>query len=243
MVDLVLALLPFEPPLIEAAGVPCRFVGHPAVTRPPPDPGAGRAFRAAHGIEGELLCILPGSRRSEVARLAPVFGRALLALSGRRPGLRAVVPAAPAVAAILPDAVAGWPGRPIVVPPEEAAKSAAFAASDAALAASGTVSLELARADLPMVVAYDVHPITRAILARLLRVDTVTLVNLVTQTRAVPEFLGRECRPEPIAAAVAALLEGGGAAQRAAFALTMERLGAGGPAPGDRAARAILDAL
>ena len=95
LVDLVLALLPFEPPLLEAAGVPCRFVGHPVAGLPPPDPEAGRAFRAAHGLSGEVVCVLPGSRRSEVARLAPVLGRALAILAERRPGLRAVVPAAP----------------------------------------------------------------------------------------------------------------------------------------------------
>ena len=242
LVDLVLALLPFEPPLIEAAGVPCRFVGHPVAGHPPPDPAMGRAFRAAHGLDSEVVCVLPGSRRSEVVRLAPVLGRALAILVERRPGLRAVVPAAPGVAAMLPEALAGWPGRPVVVPPGEGAKTAAFAASDVAIAASGTVSLELARAGLPMVVAYDVHPLTRAILGRMLRTDTVTLVNLVSETRAVPEFLGRACRPEPIAAATEALL-GDRAAQRAAFATTLERLGAGGEAPGLRAARAVLGAL
>lgn len=239
-VDLVLALLPFEPPLLEAEGVPCRFVGHPVATRPPPDPAAGRAFRAAHGLDGPVLCVLPGSRRSEVGRLAPVFGDALAILTRHRPDLRAVVPAAPAVAAMLPEAMAGWPGRPTIVPPGD--KAAAFAASDAAIAASGTVSLELAHARVPMVVAYDVHPLTRLLLARMLRTDTVTLVNLVSETRAVPEFLGRDCRPGPIAEAAHALLEDA-SAQRAAFALTMERLGAGGEAAGLRAARAVLDAL
>ena len=91
-------------------------------------------------------------------------------------------------------------------------------------------------------IAYDLHPLTRAVMGRLLRTDTVTLVNLVSETRAVPEFLGRACRPGPIAEAAHALL-GDGAAQRAAFATTMERLGAGGEAPGLRAARAVLDAL
>ena len=242
LVDLVLALLPFEPPLMEAAGVPCRFVGHPVAGLPPPDPAAGRAFRAAHALGGDVVCVLPGSRHPEVARLAPVFGRALAILAARRPDLRAVVPAAPAVAGMLPRALADWPGRPVIVPPEEAAKNAAFAASDAAVAASGTVSLELARAGVPMVVAYDMHPLTRAVLGRMLRTNTVTLVNLVSETRAVPEFLGRRCRPEPIAEAALALLDDG-AAQRAAFALTMERLGAGGEAPGLRAARAVLGAL
>ena len=243
LVDLVLALLPFEPPLIEAAGVPCRFVGHPVAGRPPPDPAAGRAFRAAHGLSGEVLCVLPGSRRSEVARLAPVLGGALAALVERRPGLRAVVPAAPGVAAMLPDTIADWSGEPVIVPPgDDALKDAALAASDAAIAASGTVSLELARAGVPVVIAYDLHPLTRAVMGRLLRTDTVTLVNLVSETRAVPEFLGRACRPGPIAEAAHALL-GDGAAQRAAFATTMERLGAGGEAPGLRAARAVLSAI
>ena len=240
LVDLVLALLPFEPPLIEAVGVPCRFVGHPIAGRPPPDPAAGRAFRAAHGLGGDVVCVLPGSRRSEVARLAPVLGRALAILAARRPGLRAVVPAAPGVAAMLPRIVEGWAGAPVIVPPGDGgAHDAALAASDVALAASGTVSLELARAGVPMVIAYDVHPLTRAIMGRLLRTDTVTLVNLVSGTRAVPEFLGRRCRPGPIAEAAGALLDDGGA-QRAAFALTMERLGEGGEAPGLRAARAVL---
>ena len=241
LVDLVLALLPFEPPLIEAAGVPCRFVGHPVVSEPPPDPAAGHAFRAAHGLRSEVLCVLPGSRRSEVARLAAVMGGALRRMAAHRPALRVVVPAAPGVAAMLPAAIADWPGSPVIVAPEH--KAAAFAASDAAIAASGTVSLELARAGVPMVIAYDVHPLTRAILGRLLRTDTVTLVNLVSGTRAVPEFLGRDCRPERIAAGAESLLSEGAVDQRRAFALVMERLGAGGPPPGERAARAVLDAL
>lgn len=241
VVDLVLAVLPFEPPLLEAAGVPCRFVGHPAAQAPPP---AGvEAFRALHEIEGPAVCVLPGSRRSEVSRLMPVFGEAVRLLAERRPGLRVVVPAAPAVAALVERSVAGWPGGPVVVPPgDEARKRAAFGACGVAIAASGTVSLELARADTPMAVAYDVHPISRMILSRLLRVDTVTLVNLVSETRAVPEFLGRGCRPEPIATAADALLRDA-AAQRAAFAVTMERLGAGGEPPGLRAARALSTLL
>ena len=241
VVDLVLAVLPFEPPLLEAAGVPCRFVGHPAAQAPIPDPAAVAAFRTRHAVDGEALCVLPGSRRSEVARLAPILGAAARLVSERRPGLRVVVPAAPAVEAMVRRAAAGWPGAPIVVPPgDEALKRTALSACDVAIAASGTVSLELARAGLPMVVAYDVHPLTRAILARMLTTDTVTLVNLVSETRAVPEFLGRACRPEPIAAAALALLADP-SAQRAAFDATMERLGAGGEPPGLRAARAVIE--
>jgi lipid-A-disaccharide synthase len=111
-----------------------------------------------------------------------------------------------------------------------------------ALAASGTVSLELAASGTPMVIAYDMSWLSRLIIGRMLRVDTVTLVNLVSETRAVPEFLGDRCRADLIAPAVLGLLEAPGA-QAEALEVTMERLGRGGEAPGLRAARAVLDGL
>ena len=114
-----------------------------------------------------------------------------------------------------------------------------------ALAASGTVSLELAATATPMVIAYDMNWLSRRIIGRMLRLDTVTLVNIVSETRAVPEFLGEDCKPVPIAEALLRLLDDGAAraAQVAAARLTMERLGRGGEAPGLRAARAVLDGL
>jgi lipid-A-disaccharide synthase len=129
-----------------------------------------------------------------------------------------------------------------VIAPGGAEKRAAFAAADAALAASGTVSLELAAAGTPMVIAYDVAPLTRAILSRMLRIETVTLVNLVSETRAVPEALGRDCRPEEIARMLAGVLDAPGA-QAEAMATTMARLGRGAEPPGLRAARAVLEGL
>jgi lipid-A-disaccharide synthase len=195
-----------------------------------------------------VILALPGSRRSEVSRLAPVFGAALVRVIADRPGARVVVPAVAALGAEVRARVAGWPGAPVVlhegaVPAGD--KGAAFGAARVALAASGTVSLELAAAGVPMVIGYDMNPITRAIVGRLLRVDTVTLVNLVSGTRAVPEFLGPRCRADLIAPALAALLEDGPAraAQAQAMALTMERLGRGGEAPGLRAARAVLGVI
>ncbi|MCC5974188.1 MAG: lipid-A-disaccharide synthase [Rubellimicrobium sp.] len=243
-VDHVLALLPFEPPYMEAAGIACDFVGHPVVAEPQADPRAVAAFRAAHGLgDAPVILALPGSRRGEVTRLAPRMGAALARVLAARPDARIVLPAAGAVAALVREAVTDWPGPPLLLDPGQAGhaaeKRAAFAAADVALAASGTVSLELAAADTPMVIAYDSHPVTRAIASRVLRTDTVTLVNLVSETRAVPEFLGKACLPEPMARAVLATLEDS-RDQRAAMALTMERLGRGGEAPGLRAARAIL---
>ena len=100
----------------------------------------------------------------------------------------------------------------------------------------------MAAVNTPMVIAYDMNWISRQIIGRMLLVDTVTLVNLVSETRAVPEFIGKACRPAPIADALLSVLEAP-QAQVEAMALTMERLGRGGPHPGDRAAQAVLEGL
>jgi len=243
-IDQVLALLPFEPPLMEAAGMECDFVGHPVVAEAHPEAGEVAAFRARHGIgDAPLMLVLPGSRRGEVTRLAPVFGAALARVLEARPGMRLVLPTTAAMAPLVRDAVADWPAQPLILSPgapgHAAEKSCAFHAADLALAASGTVSLELAHARTPMVIAYDMAPLSRAILSRLIRVDTLTLVNLVSGTRAVPEFIGRACRPEAIAPALLQAMAQPGA-QEAAMEATMQRLGEGGEAPGLRAARAVL---
>lgn len=247
-VDHVLALLPFEPPMMEIAGVTCDFVGHPVVAEPIASPEEARAFRATYGLgDAPVILALPGSRRGEVTRLAPIFGETLARVLGERPGARIVIPAAGSVMSELEDLVHDWPGAPLILAPAtdavtQAAKRAAFAAADVALAASGTVSLELAASGTPMVIGYDMNWITRQIVSRMLMVDTVTLVNLVSDTRAVPEFLGKACRPTPMAEAVLALLDDPGA-QQAALSLTMDRLGRTGLPPGERAAISILRQL
>ena len=245
-IDQVLALLPFEPPYMEAAGMRCDFVGHPVVTDPVASPAEVAAFRTSRGFrDAPLALILPGSRRSEVSRLLPIFSQVVTALRNRHPDLQFVLPAAPNVAALVSDVVASWPAKPTIINPSEdgmATKQAAFAAANVAVAASGTVSLELAAAGTPMVIAYDMNWLSRQIIGRMLLVDTVTLVNLVSETRVIPEFIGKNCKPGPIADAVTALLDESDH-QQAAMALTMERLGKGGLAPGERAALAVLDGL
>ncbi len=250
VVDQVLALLPFEPPWMEAAGMRCDFVGHPVVAEPVPTAAEVSAFCAAEGLgEAPVIVALPGSRRGEVERLAPVFGESLRPVLARHPAARVVVPAAAPVAGRVRELVRHWPGAPLVLdprtmPPQAAAarKRAAFAAAQVALAASGTVSLELAATSTPMVIAYDMNWLSRLIIGRMLKVDTVTLVNLVSESRAVPEYLGTACRPENIAAGLLEVMENPDA-QRQAMALTMQRLGRGGEAPGLRAARAVLAGL
>lgn len=245
-IDHVLALLPFEPPYMEAAGMECDFVGHPVVSEPVASAAEAAAFRAEHGIWGEMLLVLPGSRKGEVMRLAERFSEVIGRVVAARPGLRVVIPAAAPVAGLLNGIVPGWAGDPVLLDPRgvdedvfAARKRAAFRAADGALAASGTVSLELAAAGTPMVIGYDLNWLSRQIVPRLLRVDTVTLVNLVSGTRVVPDFIGKACRVGPMADAVIAMLNAP-EEQRAALDLTMERLGRGGQAPGLRAARAIL---
>jgi lipid-A-disaccharide synthase len=250
LVDHVLALLPFEPPLMQAAGMGCTFVGHPIAAEPVATPAECRALRQSLGLAADapLILALPGSRRGEVARLGPLFGAALAQVLAARPAARVLVPTLAARAAQVRALVANWPGAPVVLdaattPP--AARRAAFAAADAALAASGTVALELAAQGTPMVIGYRMNPLTEMLVRRMLRIDTVTLVNLVSQSRAVPEFLGPACTPEALAGALARLLDDPRARdeQARAMALTMDRLGRGGEAPGRRAARAVIEVI
>jgi lipid-A-disaccharide synthase len=144
------------------------------------------------------------------------------------------------------EMTAGWPGRPVLINPavdlDGADKRAAFRAADVALAASGTVSLELAASETPMVIAYDMNWITRKIAQRMLKIDVATLVSLVSETRVIPEFIGEKCQPGPIAEAVLRVLENPGE-QVDAMRIAMDRLGKGGEAPGLRAARSVLSAL
>lgn len=237
VIDHVLALLPFEPPYMTAAGMTCDFVGHPVVA----EPLASDAERAGFTGKGPLLLALPGSRRGEVTRLAPVFGEVVARLKSRHPDLRVALPTVRGVAALVRELTAGWAVPPQIIE-DPARKRGAFAAADVALAASGTVSLELAANGCPMVIAYDMHPATLWLMRRAALIDTVTLVNLVSETRVVPEFIGPDCRAARIAPALEALLADP-SAQREAMQMTMDRLGQGGEPPGLRAARSVLASL
>ena len=250
VIDHVLALLPFEPPYLERAGMECDFVGHPVVNEPKASAQNITQFRTDNDLgDAPLILTLPGSRRGEVARLAPVFGASLRLFLQDRPTTRVVVP----VVAHLVDAVAeqvrDWPGRPVVVDPRDlpsdqaqTQKQAAFAATDLALAASGTVSLELAAQATPMVIAYSLNWLTTLIARRMVKLDTVTLVNLVSETRAIPECLLDECQPQNIAAALQQVADAPNTQQHA-MNITMERLGRGGEASGLRAAKAVLQRM
>ncbi len=167
-----------------------------------------------------------------------MIGETLARIVQTHPQARVVLPTVPHIAGLVRRLTKNWPIKPQIIE-DPAEKRAAFAAADVAIAASGTVSLELAANNVPMVIAYKMNPLTQWLTQRALLIDTVTLVNLVSETRVVPEFIGPNCTPDQIAPAVLALLQDCHA-QDAAMTLTMDRLGRGGEAPGLRAARSVL---
>lgn len=240
--DHLMVLLPFEPPYFTVEGLATTFVGHPAAELPPAaDAGAG--FRASLGLalDRPVLGLLPGSRRGEFNRLWPVFAAAARSLLARHPGLQILVPTVESLAVDVADAMAaeGLPGVSGVFADRRAA---AFAACDVAIAASGTVSVELAAAGVPMVVAYRMQPLTYRIVRRLVKVEFASLINILLGYAALPECLQRDCTPERIAAAAEPLLSDPTAAalQRAAATQALERLGRSGTAASLRAADVLL---
>ncbi len=243
--DRLIVLLPFEAPYFEAVGPSSAFVGHPVVETGA-ESGDGQAFRRRHGIPAEapLICVLPGSRGNETARLLPIFGETLALLRKNLPDLRAVVPTVEGVAEQVAAAAAGWTPTPLITH-GQADKLDAFAAADAALAASGSVTLELAVAKTPTVIAYKVNPLTALLARRLIRVRYINLVNLILDRQALPEFLQENCRPEKLAAALAGIFADDAArrAQRDAFEEVLQRLGLGGPPPSEKAAEIVLSMI
>ena len=236
--DHLMTLWPFEPPLFEREGLPCTFVGHSLVEA---EAGDGAAFRARHGIGPEctVVSVLPGSRAGEVRRLLPVFRGTLERLAGDLPGLQVAVPTVGTVADRVRDAVKEWPW-PAVVTLGEQEKQGAFAASRAALGASGTVALELALAGVPQVTAYRMNPATALIGRAVIRRRRFCPVNILLDRPVVPELIQGDCRPGPLARALAPLLsdEKARTVQRDAFRELAGRLG-GGTRPSLRAAETV----
>ena len=243
--DHLLTLLPFEPPYFERVGLPATHVGHPVLESGADRGDAGR-FRAEHGIADDepVITVLPGSRGGEVSRLLPVFGDTLRRLETLVGPYRVAVPTVANVAEAVVAGIAGWPGRPILLR-GNAAKYDAFAASRAALAASGTVALELAMARLPMAVAYRLNPLTEALLDRVLKVRQVNLVNLLLERPLVPEHLRGRCDPEALAQSLVALIrdERVRSAHRDGYDEAIRRLRGDGTSPSRAAADRILAIL
>ena len=241
--DLVLALFPFEVPFFEKFGLKAAFVGHPVIERAAKVSG-GDVLRARLGIapDAPLLALLPGSRTSEIRFILPVFHGAVSLLAGLIPGLVTVLPTVPHVADKVRAATANWP-TPLHILEGEADKYAAFDAANVALAASGTVTAELALAHTPMVVGYRVGGLTYFLSRFLMTVKYITLINILLDREAVPEFLQGRATPENLAPAVAKLFGDDSArgAQIEAMKDFGRLLGEGDEPPSLRAARVLLD--
>lgn len=242
-VDHVLALLPFEPDeLRRLGGPPSTYVGHPLIERIEDlRPGAAEADRRL--AEPARLLVLPGSRSGEIHRMAPVFGAALGLLAQRSGALEVIVPAVTRLEPAVRQAVATWP-VPVRVITDANEKYAAFRSARAALSKSGTSTLELALAGIPMVAAYKVSLLEEVVGRALIKVNTVILANLVLGEAAVPEFLQGDCTPERLAAALLPLLTDTPERRRqlAAFARLDAVMGIGAADPSDRAAELVLGA-
>ena len=243
-VDKLLCLLPNEPAYFARHGLSAVHVGHSVLERLG-EPGDGKGFRRRHGIpeEAPLLCVLPGSRTSETSRLLPVFAETAERMAERFPGLHLAIPTVETVSDSVRRAVAGWRGPAVVVGNEE--KWGAFAASDAALAASGTVALELAVSAVPMVIAYRVAPLTAMLVRRLLTIKYACLLNLLVDRLVVPELLQEKCTPGGLTEALTPLMRDGPARreQLAGCAEALEALGVEGERPSWRAAREALSMI
>ena len=207
-IDHVLALLPFEPEAHRRLNGPaCTYVGHPLIERLG-DLRPGSAEIEARMTGHPVLAILPGSRRSEIERLMPVFGATLARLTARFGPIAAVLPAVTRHRALIERLALAW-DSPVTLVHGEAAKHATFRRARAALAASGTVTLELALAGVPMVVAYKVSRIEEAVARRLIQVPTIVLPNLILGQNAMPEFIQADCTAPRLAEALAPLVAGG----------------------------------
>ncbi|MCC6735117.1 MAG: lipid-A-disaccharide synthase [Bauldia sp.] len=243
-IDHVLALLPFEPQIyVDLKGPPCTYVGHPLLEKVNilrPAPGERPPLES---VEKPTLLILPGSRTAEVKRLMEPFGDALARISRDFGPVEAILPAVPHLVGNIRERLQSWPVQPTVVEGEEA-KYAAFRRAHVALAASGTVSLELALAGVPTVIAYRVEMILRPF-KWMLRVPSVVLSNVVLGERIVPEFLDGKSSPDRLAAEVVKLLRPGAARDRqiAAFRKLDAIMAIEGDAPSRRAAAMVLQHL
>ena len=241
-VDHVLALLPFEPAAMRKLGGPrCTFVGHPLSEHfSDLRPNAEEARRRLS--DPPVLLVMPGSRAAEIQRMAGTFGMAAALVSDRIGGLEAVVPMVPRLADMVREAVKWWqvPTR-VVTSPDE--KGAAFRIARAALTKSGTSTLELAVAGVPMVAGYKVSPVEELIARLMIKVPSMILANLVLGEKVVPELLQRACTPAELAKILQPLMSDTPERlhQVEAFARLDSIMEIGKAVPSDRAAAVALD--
>ena len=246
-VDRLLALLPFEPDFFRKLGVDCTYVGHPVLedAAQPLSADEGRT-RLKLAPDSQPVLVMPGSRAGLAGRMLPVFLEAVSRLAVQRPGLEILLPTVPGTETLVRAATAGWKVKHRVLStPDE--RRAAFAAASAALTISGTATLELAVAGVPMVVGYRVNRMTEFMVRRMIEVPHVAMPNLILGRLAVPEKLQDECQPDILAAELERQLTNPqpqrDALNEVCVRLGLEEMRATGILPSDKAARVVLEAI
>jgi lipid-A-disaccharide synthase len=244
--DHILTLLPFEPPYFEKHGLAATFVGHPIVERLSRRGDSAR-FRQKYNIaeSQKILCVLPGSRMSELSRLLGKFSEAMDAVLRDRPDMLIVIPTLPHLKKYIQEFFAGKGIAPLVIDQEED-KFDCFAASAAALAASGTVSLELALTETPHLITYRLSALSGWVARRMIKTPYANLVNILLNRPLVPELLQEQCEPAKITQELFKLLDNKDvrAEQLRGFRDALFKIGLGDPeTPSQKAAKAVLSVI
>ena len=246
-IDHVMALFPFEPPYFHRVGLSCDFVGHPIVSEEIATDENIVDLKKEYSLSDAptILC-LPGSRKSEIDRLMPTFGESLIKFSRLIPNANFILPSTPHLYEYSKQYLKFLPSNTVFLSPEEigiekylAFKKASFKISNLALAASGTVSLELAANNTPMVIGYDMSYFSRQIVQLMMLTNTVTLVNLITGNRHIPECIGVNFNSDKLFLELVRIYSNR-KNQLKDFATTMNLLGRDDIAPNDRAANSLI---
>lgn len=245
-VDRLLALFPFEKEFFAKYGVDCSFVGHPVIESRKKTLDDGLRFRKRFDIakKAKLVVVLPGSRRNEIKRHLPIFCRVLANLSSRVLNVHPVLVAVPDTVAEVKKQLLKWE-LPVTLVETRENRFDVFAAANAALAVSGTISLELAIAEVPSIIAYRTGILTAAIARRMISVNHIAMPNLIVGERVVPEFVQERCNAVELTTALENLLEAEDlrAKQIKGLSLVANSLGAGCLSPSFRAADEILNII
>ena len=246
-IDHLMALFPFEPNYFYDVGLSCDFVGHPVVSEDLVENKSITEFKKVYCLKDEpkILC-LPGSRKSEIDRLMPIFGETLKKFSRALPDAKFILVSTPDVYEHSKQYLEFMPQGVIFLSPDKIGmekylefKKASFKLSDLALAASGTVSLELAANKVPMVIGYDMSPFSKLVISLMLRTDTVTLVNLICGNRNIPECIGSNFNQDDLFLEMVRVYSNN-RSQIKDFSTTMSLLGNTEAPPNVRAANSLI---
>ncbi len=244
-VDELLTLLPYEDKYFTPHGLKTTFVGHPVIEGGA-DKGKAGEFRSKYQIKAyeDVLIVLPGSRHNEVSKLLPVFEKAVDKLCAKHENLRIVIPTVDTVAEHVKKDTAKWKHKPIIIQ-GEFARYDAFSAAKAAIAASGTVALELAICGIPHLVGYIINPTTYFLARKLIKIKYVNLSNIMLDKEIIPELIQENCTPEKLATTAEALMYNETTRQKQLMGIEEAKiaLGYGKDSPSAKAASVILSSI